>query len=87
MSVSLRGLAATVGIGLTAIAIGNSAKAITVVPINLQDTIHEADAIFVGHVLQAQSRWGTPEHRWMVTDYTFAVDDAVLAKNAVRTGV
>src|SRR5690349_22021651 len=75
-----------IGMGLVALGVGRPATALSIVPMSMQDSIHEAAAIFTGHVLQAQSRWANPERRFMKTDYLFAVDDAILPNGDVRTG-
>src|SRR5579864_7641029 len=57
------------------------AAATTVIPKSIQDCVHDADAIFVGHVIKVAPRWGTPAHQWIYTDITFQVEE-VLQPNA-----
>ncbi len=44
------------------------------IPLTLEETVRQADAIVLGTVLARQSRWGDATQRWIVTDYTFAVE-------------
>ncbi|MDQ6860995.1 MAG: dockerin type I domain-containing protein [Verrucomicrobiota bacterium] len=53
------------------------ARATEVVPLTLSETIRQADTIVLGHVVSQTTRWGNDSHRWMLTDYTFAVDGSV----------
>ena len=75
-----------IGVGLLAISTGRPASAVSIIPMTMQDSINQSAAIFTGHVLQAQSRWGTAEQRWMATDYLFQVDDAILPNGDVQKG-
>ena len=45
--------------------------------LSLEDTIRQADAVVLGTVTARQSRWGDDSRRWMVTDYTLAVENVL----------
>jgi hypothetical protein len=49
-----------------------------VVPLSVKETVHRANAIAVGVVTSKASRWGDASRRWMVTDYTLAVEETLL---------
>ena len=53
------------------------ATATEVAPLSLDETVRQADAIVLGAATDKQSRWGDASRRWMVTDYTFAVEDVL----------
>ncbi len=55
------------------------ATATQVVPLTLTETVRQADTIVLGTVVSQKTRWGNPSHRWMVTDYTFEVEDLIYA--------
>lgn len=48
------------------------------VSLSMNETVHRADAIAVGVVTSKASRWGDASRRWMVTDYTLAVEETLL---------
>src|SRR6476646_7908932 len=52
-------------------------SAAQVVPLSFDETVRQADAIVVGTVIDKQSRWGDASHRWIVTDYRFAVEETM----------
>src|SRR6266487_2138502 len=54
-----------------------SLRATEVVPLSLNETVRQADAIVVGTVTRTETRWGNASHRWMLTDYVLAVEDVV----------
>jgi len=76
------GLAA---LGLLLAAPGPAAPT-TVLPKTFEQTAAEAESIFVGRVIDVETRWRGPQLSWMETEYTLAVDDAVLAKGPVAQG-
>jgi hypothetical protein len=45
--------------------------------LSLEETVRRADAIVLGTVTARQSRWGDDSRRWMVTDYTLAVENVL----------
>lgn len=75
-----------IGVAALALTLCWRAGATTVEPMTIEETAHDANSIFVGRVLQVESRWGDASRRWMVTDCTVAVEDAILADNKVQTG-
>ena len=52
-------------------------SAAQVVPLSVEERVRQADAIVLGAVIDRQSRWGDASHRWIVTDYTFAVEETL----------
>src|SRR5438874_536712 len=62
------------------------AAATSIEPMTMQETVRDAAAIFVGRVLEHRSRWGDASQTWMVTNYTFQVEDTVLGSGEVRNG-
>jgi|GEM_PF-1817985 len=68
------------------LAFGGTAQALEVIPMTLEETAYHAEAIFIGRVTAAQSRWGSPEKRWMVTDYAFDIEETILPNAEVKTG-
>lgn len=50
------------------------ALATELVPLSLSETVRQSEAIVLGTIQDQQSRWGDGSHRWMVTDYTLAVE-------------
>src|SRR6185295_8050000 len=52
-------------------------SAAQVVPLSVEERVRQADAIVLGAVIDRQSRWGDASHRWIVTDFTFAVEDTL----------
>lgn len=62
------------------------ATATEVLPITLEETVHDAGAIFVGRVLNHQAHWSDPQHRSIITEYTFQVEDVILPHNEVQKG-
>ena len=72
-----RGLALSlgvVGIVLSGSLVLNAAQ---VVPLSLEETVRQAEAIVLGTIVHRQSRWGDGTRRWMVTDYTLAVEETL----------
>jgi hypothetical protein len=55
------------------------AAATQVRPLSMAETVRQSDAIVSGTVTGKQSRWGDASQRWMLTDYTIAVDDVIIA--------
>ncbi len=53
------------------------ALATEVVLLTLTETARQADTIVLGTVVSQKSRWGNESRRWMVTDYTFAVEETI----------
>ena len=53
------------------------ASATQVVPLSLNDTIRLADAVVVGTVTARRSRWGDSTRRWILTDFTLAVESVL----------
>ena len=64
----------------------NSSAQQAVRPTTLEETIRASRAIFVGRVTEVRSRWGTPARRWIATDVTFLVEDALLADGSLKKG-
>src|SRR5215475_9851027 len=56
-------------------------QATEVIPLSLEETVRRADAILDGTVKAKRSRWGDASHRWIVTEYTFSVNEVVHAQN------
>ena len=54
-----------------------SARATTVVPLSLSETVQQSDAMVVGTITGHESRWGDASQRWMQTDYTLAVEEVI----------
>src|SRR5947207_5803655 len=74
---AIRALAAT---SMTVVAYATAvqfASATVVLPLTLAETVRQADTIVVGTVVDKQSRWGDLSRRWMVTDYTVALEEVV----------
>jgi Matrixin len=55
-------------------------------PKTLEETAQEATAILVGTVTKQETRYGDDAKRSIFTDYTFNVEDPILAETAVRSG-
>jgi hypothetical protein len=62
------------------------ATATEVVPLTLTETARQAHTIVLGTVVSQKSRWGTEARRWMVTDYTFAVEEMIYPPAQGETG-
>jgi len=62
------------------------AEAVEVEPMTLNETVQKSDAIVVGHLVKSESRWGSHERRYIVTDHTFRIADAILAKDYAPPG-
>ncbi|MEO8663245.1 MAG: hypothetical protein ABI693_32605 [Bryobacteraceae bacterium] len=45
--------------------------------LSLRETVRQADAIALGTVTAKQSRWGDGTRRWMVTDFSFSVEQVI----------
>ncbi|KAG8526102.1 uncharacterized protein KY384_000095 [Bacidia gigantensis] len=65
---------------------GRPAFGTEVAPMTIEETIHDAGAIFVGTVQSEQTHWGNASHRWMYTEYTFNVEEAPLSDGVVQKG-
>ena len=50
------------------------------------ETVRNARAVIVGTLTKATPRWGNASRTWLETEYEFAVDDAIVADDRVRTG-
>jgi hypothetical protein len=74
------------GLFLCAILLNASADATQIVPMTLGETVREASAIAVVRVDAATARWGDESRRWILTDLTVTVEDALLADGEVETG-
>ena len=68
------------------LAFGRQAHALEVIPMTLEETAYHAEAIFVGRVVSGQAHWGSPAKRWIVTDYTFDIEETILPNAEVKTG-
>jgi hypothetical protein len=68
------------------LAVVGPARALEVEQYTVDETANAASTIFVGHVLNHQSRWGDGSKRWMMTDYTFQVQDALLGSENIQPG-
>lgn len=68
------------------LALSSAARALQVIPMTMEETVYQAEAIFVGRVTGGQSRWGSPAKRWIVTDYAFEVEETLLANPETKTG-
>lgn len=55
-------------------------------PRTLEETAREATAIFVGTVTKQEPRYGDDAKRFIFTDYTFNVEDPILAEATVEKG-
>jgi hypothetical protein len=55
-------------------------------PITLEETVREATAILVGTVTKQEPRYGDDAKRSIFTDYTFNVEDPILAEPTVKKG-
>jgi len=55
------------------------ATATEVIPLSLNETVRQADAIVLGTVTAQQSRWGDSSKRWIATDFTLTVEDVIHA--------
>jgi hypothetical protein len=53
------------------------ALATEVVPLSLDETVRQADLIVLGQATAKQSRWRDASKRWILTDYTFTIEDAL----------
>jgi hypothetical protein len=62
-----------------ALVISEPVNASQVVPLTLTETIRQAQTVVVGNVVAKKTRWGTEAQRWMLTDYTFEVEEVVVA--------
>ena len=51
---------------------------------SLTETVRQAETIIVGRVLSQNTRWGTEAKRWMLTDYTIAVEEVVAAEDRTQ---
>ena len=67
----------TLALGVLLAAVAPAVLATEVVPLTLAETVKEAEAIVVGTVTLAESRWGDDSRRWIVTDYTVLLEDVV----------
>lgn len=47
------------------------------IPLSLNETVRQADAVVLGTITAKQSRWGNTSKRWMVTEYTLAVENVI----------
>lgn len=52
-------------------------SATEVVPLTMNETIRQSDAIVLGTVTARTCRWGDATKRWIVSDYTFAVEEVL----------
>lgn len=68
------------------LALGHPASATEVLPLTLEETVQQASGIVVGRVVGLRSHWGDVTQRWMVTDVSFQVEQAVQAAGNARTG-
>ena len=60
------------------LALGSTAQA-TVIQMDRQEVIQRSNVIFVGNVLEKNSRWNE-QGNLIVTDYVFTVDDVLLGE-------
>src|ERR1700682_6013641 len=74
------------GILLLLIGVALPALATQVEPLSLDETIRQSEAALVGTITARQSRWADDSHRWMLTDFTLTVDEAVYG-NVAGKGV
>lgn len=77
----------TAAVGLTAallLALHVPARASTVEPLTVEETVAAAGPIFSGRVVSSHTRWGDTSHRWMVTEVGVAVDDVILGDGRVQ---
>lgn len=58
--------------------------AIDVEPRTLEETAQEAEAIFVATLTKQQPRYGDESQRFIFTDYTFQVEDPILADGVAK---
>src|SRR6266498_370859 len=56
---------------------GASSVAAQEVPLSLNETARQADAIVLGTITAKQSRWGNSSQRWMVTDYALTIETVI----------
>jgi hypothetical protein len=74
-------------LGLLTIGLGqNSARATQTLPLTLTETVRQAESIVVGTVKESQTRWGDASKRWMVTEFSFALEK-VLYAGPLKAGV
>jgi len=69
---------------------GASLVAAQGVPLSLNETARQADAVVLGTITAKQSRWGDSSQRWMVTDYALTVENVIYSSEKgepVRTPV
>jgi hypothetical protein len=59
---------------------------LTVEPIDIEDAIRSASAIFCGRVMGHRSRWADPSKRWIITDYYFLIEEVILPQGEIKTG-
>ena len=62
---------------LTVLLFAPPLRATTLAPLDLEQTVAQADAIVVGTVVSSESRWGNVAKRWIETDYVVAVEDVI----------
>jgi hypothetical protein len=65
---------------------GQPAGATTILPMTMEDTVREAEAIFVGRVVRHWSRWTDESRQQMATDYLLEVEDTILSSGGIETG-
>src|SRR5438045_1224906 len=70
---------------LFAVVVTGSASATVVVPLSMDETMRQANAIVSGTVTSQHSRWGDVARTWMVTDYTLSVDDVLYTADGAPT--
>jgi hypothetical protein len=75
-SSALRYLALT-ALAVCSFGVSQQVTATEVVPLSLTETVRQAQTIVVGTVVSQQTRWGTDAKRWMLTDYTVAVEEVI----------
>src|SRR2546425_4314537 len=56
---------------------GASLVAAQGVPLSLNETARQADAVVLGTITAKQSRWGNSSQRWMVTDYALTIENVI----------
>src|SRR6186997_89047 len=66
--------------------IGSVANATEVLPLTLEETIRQSEAVVLGRVVGQSTRWGDGSKRWMVTDYDFEVEEVLAGQVSKENG-
>lgn len=62
------------------------ARATQVLPLTVEESAQMAGGIFVGQVVQTQSRWGDVTQRWMTTECVYQVEQVIQPAPGVGAG-